>query len=362
MPATAFRVVVLADAFAAPVAGHARVRLVQASYSLPQVAIDLGEDGSLDVAAVDRFADTGADGLDVAAGADVALGVVGADAAHAKLGGFVLPAALVGEGAEVVAVVTGLNNVRPRDPRGLVVVLVPRNGDPVTVRQNPTVFLLAASPDAGGLDGYAFGGKVFDNVAFGKLVSRRVPPTTSGHGLAVRATGARAGSPPLATFDTGPLAAGEQYLLVVGGLVDGLSLHVYQDELPLALDGNGRVRVIHAAVGVGAIDVGRYSAGGMPTWNDVADFAGIAPGAGSAAAGTAIVDGSVALPVNPGVRPAGDTVSTPLRFASGSLMNTDRFIGVFAGAWTPTGAQKPPRFIVVKTAANAWTAAVLNPL
>jgi len=367
MPDQQFRIAAYRDGFAAPAPGSARVRIVHDSYSLPTVAIDVGDDGSAEVDTLTRFADTGEAGLEVAAGSDRALALVGVTAPRPKLGSFQLPSSAIGSGDTAYVVVTGLLNVRPRDPRGLVLLVVPAHGAARAVRLDPGVFLLAASADAPAIDAYAAGVKIFDNLAFGRIATRRLPPTAAGHALAFYPTGADPmTATPLATLSTGALDAGQQYLVVLAGLVapagpDGaLALRVVRDELPLDLDPNGRIRVVHAASGVGAIDVGRFSPGMNPTWNDVADFAGIAPGASSSAAGTAILDASAAVPVNPGVRATGDGAA-PLRFVLGALMNTDRFYAVVAGAWAPTGMQRAIRVVIVKTAATSWTAQVLAP-
>ncbi len=369
-PASQFRISAIVDQFAPAQPGKARLRVVHDSYSVPTVSVDVGDDGSLEQAALERFATSDAAGFEVAAGAELGLGVVGVDAQHTRIGNFVVPPAIIADGGEVYAVLTGLSNVRPRDPRGLVLLLVSTHSVELTIRQNPTIYVLAASPDAAGLDAFLGPGKVVENLAFGKLGTRRVPPTTSGHTLVFQATSSDTmpSGTPLASLSSGPLAAGEQYLVVLSGLVaptgsdDALALHVYRDELPLTLDGNGRLRVVHAALGVGMVDIGRYSIGAAPAWNDISDFASLLPAAASAPAGTAIVDGATPLPINPGVRVTGDPSAPTLRFASGSLMNTDRVFGVLAGAWTPAGTQKPPRYLLVKTGASSWTATVLSPL
>ncbi|MBC7977349.1 MAG: lamin tail domain-containing protein, partial [Myxococcales bacterium] len=167
---------------------------------------------------------------------------------------------------------------------------------------------------------------------------------------------------------TGPLDAGQQYLVVLSGLVspastgDGLAQHVFREDQPLALDANGRVRVVHAATGVGEIDIGRFTTDDVPAFVDIAEFAAIPRGGASAAAGTTILDEGNATPLNPGVRAHADPTGRTLRFGAGSLATTDRFFGVFAGAWSPTASQVPARFIVVKTAPTQWTTTVLSPL
>ncbi|MBC7977895.1 MAG: DUF4397 domain-containing protein, partial [Myxococcales bacterium] len=67
--ATAFRITALDDNLAAVPAGRARVRVVHDAYSLGPVAVDVGDDGSLELASIDRFAASAAAGIEVTAGA-----------------------------------------------------------------------------------------------------------------------------------------------------------------------------------------------------------------------------------------------------------------------------------------------------
>lgn len=359
-----FHLIGLPDAFAAAASGKTRIRFVNGNYSTATLALDVGDDGSLDVPALDRFAASDAAGIEVAAGSELSISVVGVDAAHTPVGTFIVPAASLVDGADVHVVVAGLSTLAPRDPRGAALVMLPAPGtaDAVTVRANPVVYLLTVSADAGALDGYVGPSKLFTGLGFGKIGQHIVRPSATGYTLDLRTTGAAPTDAPIAALATGELTAGQQYLAIVSGLVspNSLALHVYRDDITIAND-LGRVRAINASIGTGTVDFGRFTTGGGFTWNDIPGFAAIAPGDGSPAAGSNIVN-AANLPqsLNPGVRLSAD-VSKVLHFGVvGALSGFDRFYGVFAGAWAPVGAQVPPSYVIVKTAAAAaWTTTVL---
>jgi hypothetical protein len=368
-PATsAFRITSVDDVFAAAAPGKVRVRVFDAMYSLAAVAVDLGDDASFELASLGRFTVSDAAGLDVAAGSDLAVGIVNTDAAHTRVGSFVVPAAALTSGASLYLVVAGLSTFPPRDPRGATIIVTspPGGGAARAVRPNPVIYWLAASPDAAGIDGYLGSSKAFGNLAFGKLGSSVVPATAAGYTLDIRTAGADPASAPLASLSTGALVAGQQYLAVVTGLVtpasttDALALRVYRDD---TLDSNdfGRMRIINAAVGAGTIDAGRYTTAGAPTWVDVTDFDAIPAGGASAASGTTLDTSIVPAPVTLGARLSA-TPAMALRFDTIPGLNPfDRFFGVLAGAWLPTGSQAPARYIIVKTAAiTPWSTTVLS--
>jgi hypothetical protein len=366
-PETAFRVLGLADAFATAAPGKTRIRVVNTMYSLAAVTVDLGDDGTPDIASMDRLTVSDAAGLEVAAGAELSLGVLSTDAAHTRVGSFVVPAAQLGDSANVYVVLSGLTTFPARDPRGAVAIAVraPGSGPPLVVRPNPVVYLLAASPDASSIDGYLGTRKLFSGLAFGKLGSSPVLSTTTGHALDLRPAGADPTTAPLVSLSTGMLHAGEQYLAVLTGLVnptgasDALALDVYRDDM-LDLNDFGRMRVINAGVGVGMIDAGRYSIAGGPAWVDVADFAAIPAGGASPSIGTTMDTSIVPAPVTLGARLSSEP-GLALRFDTIPGLNPfDRFFAVLAGAWSPVGSQVPARYILVKTAAiNPWSTAIL---
>jgi hypothetical protein len=363
-PTTAFRIISLADGFAPAAPGKTRVRIVNTVYSTAALAVDVGDDGTPEIASLARFAASDAAGIEVTAGSELVLGIQTADAGHSRVGSFVVPGSALGDGADVHVIVTGLTTFPARDPRSAAAVVVPApgNGATLNVRPDPVVYLLAASPDASGLDAYLGTRKLFSGLTFGKLGAAVVRSTTTGYTLDFRPAGS---TTLLRSRSTGALEAGQQYLAVVTGLVsptsdaDALSLGVYRDDM-LDVNDFGRIRVVNAAVGAGPIDAGRYPAAG---WIDVTDFDAIPTGAASHPFGTAVDPTTTPGPVILGARLAANP-ALALRFDTmPALAQFDRLFGVFAGAWSPVGNQVPARYIVVKTAAiTPWTTTVLSPI
>ncbi len=72
-----FRVLALEEGFGAPASGNARVRIVHASFDAPTVDIDVGNDdpANAEIEGLARFADTGASGVDLPAGAAAQVGI-----------------------------------------------------------------------------------------------------------------------------------------------------------------------------------------------------------------------------------------------------------------------------------------------
>jgi len=364
--ASAFRLTGFVDVTTAVAAGKTRVRFVNTIYSSISLDVDIGDDGIVEFPALARYAATDAPGMDLPAGADLSIGLQ--DNAHAKMASFVVPAAMLGDGKELYLVATGLSTVRSREPRGLALMLLgaPDTGNPQTVRPDPVLYFLETSPDAGSVDGYRGADKLFDGVAFGKVASKSVHASTTGYTLDIRPAGAAA-SASLGSFETGPVALGQQYLVVLTGLVtpttpgvDALALRVYADKMELALDTQGRMRAVHAGVGVAMIDAGHYVLSPFAFVPDT-DFASLPTGGASPEVGTAILAGNQPAAINPGVRPTADPTMVR-RFAdSAPLAALDRVFGVFAGAWSPIGTQVPSKFILVKTAPTAaWTTTILS--
>ena len=362
---SAFRLTGFVDPTTAVPAGKTHVRFANTIYSSPTIDVDLGDDGTVEISSLARYAASDAAGIDVPAGADLSIGLQ--DAAHAKLVTFVVPAAMLGDGKDLYLVPSGLTNLRSRDPRGtaLLVLGAPGAGDPQTVHPDPVLYLLETSPDAGSVDGYRGADKLFNAVAFGKVASRSVHASATGYTLDVRPAGSAASTAPLGSFETGPVALGEQYLVVLTGLVtptdpsvDPLALHVYHDQMEITATDQGRIRAVHAGVGVATIDAGLFAPGATGAFTAVADFASLAPGSASPVAGTTFTNLNI---VTPGVRPTSDptTVRKFASFANG-LAGTDRIFGVLAGAWSPVGTQVPSKFILVKTAPAAWTTTILS--
>src|SRR5262245_19795218 len=77
-----FRVPVLKDGFGDAASGSAKVRVVHASADAPTVGIDVGNDNprSPEIDGLERFADTGAEGIDLPAGTALQVGITAGDA------------------------------------------------------------------------------------------------------------------------------------------------------------------------------------------------------------------------------------------------------------------------------------------
>ena len=369
-----FRIITFDDKFAVAAAGKTRVRIVNADHTQLTMAVDIGDDGSVEVPSLARFAASDAAGIEIAAGSDLALSTRRTDASHTRIASFAVPGALLGDGADVNIVLIGLQSVPIREPLGVAAVVVPApgKGSAQKVRPNPVLYVMAASPDAGSLDAYVGATKQFNNIAFGAIASSSVPATATGVSLSYRPAGADAATAPLASFTTPRLDLGQQYLVVLSGLVtsttagDALVQYVYRDDMSSTPVAAGRMRAIHAGVGVTQIDVGRFVVpGGVATWQDVPGFAALNKGETSPSEGRVMVnDANAPVSVNPTLR-ASDSPATFLKFGTQTAIPAgERRFGLFAGAWTPVNGQVPPRFILI-TASNSapwtWSPSILSP-
>lgn len=353
-----FQLTGVVDTFTAPAAGKTHVRLMNASF-FATLAVDLGDDGTLDIASLASGAMSDAAGIDVPSGKDLTVAVRSTDFNNPRISSFVVPGSALADGADVYLLATGTDAKRLRDPATAMMMTMPApgKGSVALVQPSPWFYLLEASPDAGAIDGYIGTTKVFTNVAFSKVgTAIIVPPTDTGITLDIRPTGADVSTPALKSFSTGPLATGQQYLGVVSGLAaptgtaDALALTVYPDDLTLALDNSARIRAINVMMGVPAIDVGKFVTGPPKSITSVDGFTGLTTGSASPAGGSL-----PAMTPNPGIQSAGDA-SQVLRFALVTPTAVSRVFLVFTGVWTPTGAQQGPHMIVVRSVVGAtWS-------
>lgn len=340
-----FRVLLLAEAFDAPAAGNAIVRIVHASSDAPTVAVDVGNDGTPEVDSLARFADTGSAGVELPAGEAIAVGIW-AGSPLARVTAFTTPE--LPDGAELFVIATGLVDSLPRNDDGFSLLAIGPSGAIGFIKQDPTVHALHGSPDAPAVDIYAGSTLLVENAAFGDLSGTiQVPPGS--YDLDFYATGTGPGTP-VATLSTPELAAGERYLAIANGF---LSAETGEEEFTLipvveALDDtdldNARVAVVHGSPDAPAVDVGTVDGDMIDTVlaSDVAfaetaaaDGLSLAPGTvtvGVAAAGTTDVVASFDIPVSAGLR----------AFA------------VASGALSPAGDEASFRLLVVVTSDWPW--------
>jgi hypothetical protein len=352
-PDDKLRVLLLAESFATPGAGNAIVRVVHASADAPTVAIDVGNDGTPEIASLARFADTGAAGVPLPSGSPLAPGIWVASPLSkvtlSKVTSLTTPA--LPAGAEIFVIATGLVGELPRAADGFGLLAVGPDGTIGLIRQDPTMFVLHASPNAPAVD-INLGGTattLVDGLAFGELSSAvQVAPGAYNLDVRVDMGGALA-----ASFVTPVLAAGERYLAIasgyVGGAMPGFTV------LPLGesfgTSANALVRVVHASPDAPAVDVGVVSGNSI---TPVADFSGLELGESSSAAGTSIAPGNL----NVGVAVAGTTTPVVAGFDL-SLTAGQRAFAVASGSLGDTGASF--RLLVVDATGFPWQAVTVLP-
>lgn len=262
----ALRLLLLRDNPVPADGGHARLRVVNAGTDAPTVDMDLGDDGSVEVASLARFSDSGETALVVPSGSALQVGLraSGMDPVRTS---FTLPA--LGSGTDTLIVATGLMSQPARSSDGFSLLTAGRDGTLAILRQNPTLYVLNASPDAPPLDLFASDHPFFRDLASGALSSPlQVAPGTYVLDLFAATPGeARPATPPVASFTTPTLVPGERYLLVAAGYLapPGPSAHPFTllslTERFVDDAANLRLRWVHAASDTPAMDVGPLGSG-----------------------------------------------------------------------------------------------------
>ncbi|MFP2910435.1 DUF4397 domain-containing protein [Pyxidicoccus sp. 3LFB2] len=356
--AQSFRVLPLAEGFAAPADGRARVRIVHAGADAPTVSLDVGDDGSAEVTDLQRFQDTGAAGVDLPAGQSFQVGVL---AGETKVTAFTIPA-LPSRG-EVFVIATGQLSAKPSAPNGFGLLAAGVG----LIRQNPVVYALHGSPDAPPVDIFAGNAQLVDDLTFGELSAPlQVPPGTYRLDVFAHANGStRPSGDPAGTDETPALVAGERYLVVAAGFLSPAAddpadstfeLLAYADGFTPDAD-SMRLRVVHGSPDAPTVDVAPLDNGLVPT---AAPFNDLSYRQASAPEGLELP--SVQAEV--GVAAAAASDRTP---AARFDLNTAPFIGkgvfaVAAGALSPSEASEASfRLIAVDTSVSPWAAVTLRP-
>jgi hypothetical protein len=361
-PANAFRVLALREDFADEPPAQGRVRIVHASPDAPTVGIDLGNDGSVEVAGLERFSDTGAAGVLLPADTPLQVGIT-AGASAERVTAFTVPP--LRAGAQVFLVATGLLERKPREPQGFVLLAAGNEGTLGLVRQNPVVYALHASPDAPEVDLFAGDAEVAGGLSFGELSGPiQVPPGT--HMLdffAAAPEGTRPAGAPAASGGTPALAAGERYLVVASGFLaprgsarQGFTLLPFAEEFPED-PSTARLRVVHASPGAPPVDVGPVANEG--TVPPGAPVSNLAFSQATPPEGLPLQAG----PVDLGVVPANASNRAPIaRFRLDLASFVQRGIfAVAAGALTPAGNQPGFQLFVVDTSETPWAVRAVQP-
>jgi hypothetical protein len=257
--ASAFRILALTDAFEAPAAGTARVRILHAGADAPDVDVDVGNDGMPEIEGLARFTATDAAGVELPADAPLSVGVW---AAGERITQFSIPG--LPDGATILVAATGLVVSLPREETGFGLLPVLTEAALPIIRQDPRVYALHAFSAAAAAEvDVCFEGTVLvDGLTWAdpttSLGSFQVAPGDYDVTLQANADDC-AGTDLVGPVATGALAAGEQYLATVGATAAGEpQLIVATEEFSLDLAPQAAIYAVHAAelgtVAAGLVD------------------------------------------------------------------------------------------------------------
>jgi hypothetical protein len=340
-----FRVIPYVENFTAPGAGNAALRIIHGGADAPTVALDVGNDGSPEVNSFARFAETGDAGVALPSGSELQI-AIWAGSPLERVTVFTTPQ--LPDGAELFVIATGLLGKLPREADGFSLLAVGPSGTIGFIKQNPVVFALHGSPDAPAVDIFAGSAELADNLSFGQLSDPiQVPPGS--YTLDFRAND---DGPIAASATTPALAAGERYLAIASGFLNGspaFQLLPYGDAFVLG-GSDARVRAVHASPDAPAVDIGTV-AGNVLT--PVPDYTNVPFGAASVAGGTSLPVASLLI----GIAPTGDT--TPLVTFDVTTAAGLRAFAVAAGSLQGTG--EGFRLLLVDTSSYPWAVATVQP-
>lgn len=351
-----FRLIALRDDFGAPVEGSARARVVHAGADAPTVGVDVGVDGEVEIPALDRFAETGPEGAALPADAPLSVGILVEGSIFTTLTTPALP-----EGGELYLIATGLIAEKPRAEAGFGLLAVGPDGVIGFIRQDPTVQVLHAGPNAPAIDVFAGDGEVIGDLAFGEI-SDPVQVTPGAYMLDVfaAAEGGRPDGEPVITYGSPALEAGERYLVVATGFIgdrpDGAPLQFITAAEgfvpPDVLVPYSLIRAIHAAPDAPAVDVGLFGEG--ESFDVIEGLAGIGFPTVTAAEGLEIVPGDYVL----GVAAAG---MAPFDLFPTSFEDGGEAFVLAAGALQPLEGEASFRLLVVDTVSWPWVVSSVLP-
>ena len=341
-----FRVIPLVEDWKDPGAGNAAVRILHASADAPAVAIDVGNDGTPEITDFARFAETGADGVALPAGSPLDIGIWAGNPLG-RVTAFQTPAL---PEANIVLIATGLLGELPRDDMGFGLLAVGPSGTVGLIRQNPTVFVLHASPDAPAVDVFVGGTdtELVGDLSFSNLSPAvQVPPAAYSLDVKVSSSGALAG-----TVTTPELMAGERYLAIASGFAlggtPGFTLLPYGEKF--GESASPQVRVVHASPDAPTVDVGLWDGA---VFTPVSDYSGLSFGDASPEAGLAID----AMNITVGVAEAG--TNNPAATFDLTLMGGQKAFAIAAGSLFGNGESF--RLMLVDATEFPWQTAQVMP-
>ncbi len=345
MDDAAFRVIPLVENFDEMASGKARVRAIHAGADAPSVDLDVGNDNpaAAEVKNLERYKDTGADGVLLPAGSALAIGIA---KDGARVTSFTTPK--LPEKSNLLVIATGLLAKLPREKDGFALLAVGGMGSVGFIKQDPVVYALHASPDAPTVDAFVGNAEIIDNLKFGQLSKPiQVQPgeyTLDFYGYT--AGSARPSGAPAASASTGKLEAGERYLAAANGFLSKGSFTLLGFREGFDINANKSVlRAVHASPDAPAVDIGLLQNGQVSTvlFKDLTFTKASAENGLQAEAGH--------IPV--GVAATGSPA--PVAGFTVPATNGQRAFVIAAGALAPANGQKSFRLAIVDTAPTPWT-------
>jgi hypothetical protein len=345
-PDEAFRVLPLVEAFSPAPADTARVRVVHAGADAPTVTAEILDNGDIGAVEIDRFAATDGAGIEVPAGTPLRI-TLDAGEPLERVTSFTTPE--LAEGDELFLIVTGLVGALPRQPEGLSILAVDPRGTVGFVLQDPSVFVMHASPDAGPAEIFANELAVTEVLEFAEVAGPiQVSPGTYTVTVVPTTDGV-----PSAQGTLDDLEAGQRYLVIAAGYVTPaadqpvLELITVRDEFALDDVEMARVRVVHASPDAPPVNVTAE----IPGKDRVEMTDGLGFGEASEVAGVSLAPGEATFAVIPA---DGGPVVAAFEVP---LLAAERAFVVVVGALSPAPGEPGLRAVLVDTTVFPWTTA-----
>jgi len=347
------RVLPLQEGFGALASGQGRVRVVHAGFNAPSVAIDVGDDGTAEIASLARFADTGIEGVALPTGAaQVGILTTGAGASKVSSFGAVVPP------LEVFLIATGDATQHPRLGTSFGLLAVGPSGTVAFIKQNPRVYALHGSPDAPAVEIFAGTAELVGSATYGDLAGPVQVPTGDYtlDFFPVTAGTARPAGAPAGSDDVDGLAAGNIYLAIANGFLaprTGTTDAPFQvialvDEFALDDAANVRVRTVHGSPSAPSVTVGAVTGTAITT----ALATNVAFGASTAAEGASLPPSTYTI----GFAAGATTTPVLARFTAPLTAANKRWFAIANGDFAAVGAARQSFGVfAVDTSVTPWT-------
>jgi Domain of unknown function (DUF4397) len=247
-PARGIRVLVLEEAFGSTTSSTIRMRTIHASPDAPTLALDFGADGTLETDGLERFADTGASGVELPSSTSTRVRVL---VEEKMVTSFTVPS--LPSGTRAVFVMTGFLGKYARDFDGLAVV-APGVG---LLRQDPGIYFLNLNFGLPPLDIHRSDRLFLDDVTPGTFLRMELPPGPAGLFVFCPTPDVPPADSCLG-YGLPEFHAGEQYFWMVGPSSNDTG--IYPEDFDL-ISTEAQLRFVNASPEHFEIDVGLVSGG-----------------------------------------------------------------------------------------------------